>query len=74
MKKFFLSYLSKPLLLSLSYNHQNRTQTNTVVVQRKEMDRVGFEPTTLEIVSKPVLYDFPFKGQSTSINTIIMVK
>jgi hypothetical protein len=38
------------------------------------MDRVGVEPTTSAIVSKPVLYDFLFKGQSTSINTIIMVK
>ena len=31
------------------------------------MDRVGFEPTTSAIVSKPALYDFLFKGQSTII-------
>jgi hypothetical protein len=30
----------------LSYNCQNQAQNNTVVVQEKEMDRVGFEPTT----------------------------
>jgi hypothetical protein len=34
------------LLLNLSSNNQNRTQNNTVVVQQKEIDRVGFEPTT----------------------------
>jgi hypothetical protein len=37
------------------------------------VDRVGFQPTTSAIVSKPVLYDFLFKGQSTSINTIILI-
>jgi hypothetical protein len=36
----------QPLKLALSNNHLNQAQTNTVVVQRKEMDRVGFEPTT----------------------------
>ncbi|HJU85139.1 MAG TPA: hypothetical protein VJ551_01495 [Nitrososphaeraceae archaeon] len=25
---------------------QNRTQINAIIVQQKEMDRVGFEPTT----------------------------
>jgi hypothetical protein len=34
------------LLLNLSYNNRNRIQNNTVVVQQKEMDRVGVEPTT----------------------------
>jgi hypothetical protein len=34
------------LLLNLSDNYLNRVQNNTVVVQQKEMDRVGFEPTT----------------------------
>jgi hypothetical protein len=38
------------------------------------VDRVGFEPPmTSAIVSKPVLYDSLFKGQSTSINTIILI-
>jgi hypothetical protein len=37
------------------------------------MDWVGVEATTSAIVSKPALYDFLFKGQSTSINTIIMM-
>jgi hypothetical protein len=30
----------------LSDNYLKQSQSNTVVVQRKEMDRVGFEPTT----------------------------
>ena len=30
----------------LSDNILNQTQNNTVVVQQKEKDRVGFEPTT----------------------------
>jgi hypothetical protein len=34
------------LLGFLSYNYQKQAQTNTVVVQQKEVDRVGFEPTT----------------------------
>jgi hypothetical protein len=34
------------LLLDLSYNFLKGAQINTVVVQQKEMDRVGFEPTT----------------------------
>jgi hypothetical protein len=33
-------------LLNLSVNYQKQAQTNTVFVQQKEMDRVGFEPTT----------------------------
>jgi hypothetical protein len=32
--------------VNLSDNYHKRTQTNTVVVQQKEMDHVGFEPTT----------------------------
>jgi hypothetical protein len=34
------------LLLNLSDNHRKQTQNNTVVPSQKEMDRVGFEPTT----------------------------
>jgi hypothetical protein len=34
------------IVVDLSYNHQNRTQFNTVFVQQEEMDQVGFEPTT----------------------------
>jgi hypothetical protein len=34
------------LLLNLSYNYLKQAQFNAVVVQQKEMDRVGFEPTT----------------------------
>jgi hypothetical protein len=30
----------------LSDNNLKQTHFNTVVVQQKEMDRVGFEPTT----------------------------
>jgi hypothetical protein len=42
---FFRSY-HLALLLNLSYNHLNQTQTNTVFPTQEEMDRVGFEPTT----------------------------
>ncbi|MDQ3851896.1 MAG: hypothetical protein M3299_03570 [Thermoproteota archaeon] len=34
------------LLLNLSSNNLKQAQSNAVVVQQKEMDRVGFEPTT----------------------------
>ena len=34
------------LLLNLSDNYLKQSQINTVVVQQKEMDRVGVEPTT----------------------------
>ena len=34
------------LLLNLSDNYLKQAQINTVVVQQKEMDRVGVEPTT----------------------------
>ena len=34
------------LLMDLSYNNRKQSQNNTVVVQQKEMDRVGVEPTT----------------------------
>jgi hypothetical protein len=34
------------LLLDLSDNYQKQAQFNAVVVQQKEMDRVGVEPTT----------------------------
>jgi hypothetical protein len=35
------------LLGFLSYNNRKQSQNNTVVVQQKEMDRVGLvEPTT----------------------------
>ena len=37
---------SRVLLLILSYNHQNRTQINTVVATQIKVDWVGFEPTT----------------------------
>jgi hypothetical protein len=30
----------------LSDNYLKQSQINTVVVQQKDMDRVGFEPTT----------------------------
>jgi hypothetical protein len=43
---YLLSDLSKALLGFLSYNDQNQAQNNTVVPSQKEMDRVGFEPTT----------------------------
>jgi len=33
-------------LLKLSYSNPKGTQSNTVVHSQKEMDRVGFEPTT----------------------------
>ena len=33
------------LLLNLSDNNLKQARINTVVVQQKEMDRVGFEPT-----------------------------
>jgi hypothetical protein len=33
------------MLLDLSYTPLKQSQFNTVVVQQKEMDRVGFEPT-----------------------------
>jgi hypothetical protein len=42
----YLADLSKALLLNLSVNYQKQAQNNAVVVQQKEMDRVGFEPTT----------------------------
>jgi hypothetical protein len=32
--------------LEMADNYQNQAHFNTVVVQQKEMDRVGFEPTT----------------------------
>jgi hypothetical protein len=35
-----------PLLLNLSDNCQNQSQNNAVFPTQKEMDRVGFEPTT----------------------------
>jgi hypothetical protein len=31
---------------NLSDNYLKQSQINTVVVQQKDMDRVGFEPTT----------------------------
>ena len=34
------------LLLNLSDNNLKQARINTVVVQQKEVDRVGFEPTT----------------------------
>jgi hypothetical protein len=34
------------LLLNLSDNYLKQSQNNTVLVQQKEMDRVGVEPTT----------------------------
>jgi hypothetical protein len=34
------------LLDFLTYAQSKQAQTNTVFVQQKEMDRVGFEPTT----------------------------
>jgi beta-alanine degradation protein BauB len=37
---------SRVLLLILSYNHQNRTQINTVVATQIKVDWVGVEPTT----------------------------
>jgi hypothetical protein len=37
---------SNVLLLNLSDDDLKQSQINTVVVQQKEMDRVGFEPTT----------------------------
>jgi hypothetical protein len=36
----------KALLRFLSDNCQNRVQFNAVIVQQKEMERVGVEPTT----------------------------
>jgi hypothetical protein len=36
----------RALLLDLSDNYQNQSQINTVFPEQKEMDRVGFEPTT----------------------------
>jgi hypothetical protein len=42
----YLADLSKALLLNLSVNYQKQAQNNAVVVQQKEMDRVGFKPTT----------------------------
>jgi hypothetical protein len=44
------------LLRNLSYNYQNQSQNNTVLVQQKEMDWVGVEPTTS--ASEHVLYFF----------------
>ena len=41
---FFLPDLSKAWVLS--DNLPTQAQTNTVVVQQKEMDRMRFEPTT----------------------------
>ena len=34
------------LLLNLSDNYRKQSQNNAVIVQQKEVDRVGFEPTT----------------------------
>jgi hypothetical protein len=38
--------IEKPLLEVLFDNHLKQTQFNVIVSSHKEMDRVGFEPTT----------------------------
>jgi hypothetical protein len=43
--------IEKPLLLNLSDSYQNQAQINTVVPSQKELDRVGFEPTKLELIT-----------------------
>jgi len=53
---FFLSDLQGALRDILSDNYHKRTQTNTVVVQQKEMDRVGVEPTTSAMKSRRLSY------------------
>jgi hypothetical protein len=39
------------LLGFLFDNYQKQAQINTVIVQQKEVDRVGFEPTTSAMTS-----------------------
>jgi hypothetical protein len=36
------------MLTGFVHNYQKQPQFNTVIVQQKEMDRVGVEPTTSE--------------------------
>jgi hypothetical protein len=49
------------LLMNLSDNYLKHAQFNTVVVQQKEMDRVGVEPTTLASFLWRQFY--PLEGQ-----------
>ena len=57
----------------LSYNNQNRTQFNAVLVQQEEMDRVGlFEPTTSAMLNLDI---FVFKDscqQQASFATLLI--
>jgi hypothetical protein len=40
----------------LSDNYLKQSQINTVVVQQKDMDRVGFEPTTSASFSLTIFF------------------
>jgi hypothetical protein len=53
------------LLLNLSDNYLKQSQINTVVVQQKEMDRVGVEPTTSAVPQLSPDYSLPpYKGEA----------
>jgi hypothetical protein len=48
----------------LSDNNRKQSQINTVVLPQKEMDRVGFEPTTSAISREPQKINYSNLGYS----------